>query len=51
MKCSRCGTGEAERGEMRFESNAIVVVYLCEECAASVVRDDEVADLVRSTGQ
>ena len=49
MKCTRCGQREGERGEMIFKSDAIVIVYLCVQCAESVLRDDdEVAAIVPS---
>jgi hypothetical protein len=41
MKCTRCERREGNRGEMRFESDAIVFVYLCEECTESVLREDD----------
>lgn len=51
MKCVRCGETGAERQEMRLQSTAIVVMYLCEKCAESTVRDDdEVVELVGSPG-
>ena len=52
MKCTRCGQSEGKRGEMLFESNAIVIVYLCEECAESVLQeDDEVKRIIPSLDQ
>lgn len=49
MKCNRCKEMGAERREIRFQSNATVVTYLCEKCAKAALRNDnEIAELVVS---
>lgn len=46
MDCKRCMESGAERVEAQFVSDANIVMYLCQSCADSMRKDNEINDIL-----
>ncbi len=45
MECNRCESGDGVRMEVRFQSEAKIITYLCQSCAHSMADDPEILEV------